>query len=733
MSQLGTYLLLFGLAVAAYGVIAAAAGAKAGLPALVESARRCAFALLAIMVAANATMMTALLTNDFTIKYVAENSARETPTFFKALSLWAADNGSLLLWNLILAGFIAAVALRFRRDRPQTFPYALAVLFSVQVFYLILVNGPARPFGALASPPADGRGPAPLLQNYPLMAVHPPFLYLGFIGFTVPFAFGIAALLAGEGSGEWISLMRRWTLVVWCFLTVGLLLGALWSYSVLGWGGYWAWDPVENVALLPWLTATAFLHSSMLQERRGMARLWNITLVIGAFALMTFGTFLTRGNVLSSVHAFAQTSVGPAYLAFLALVLLAGFGLVAWRMPSLRTPASLTSAISREGAFVANNVLLLAATAIILLGTTFPLVVQAVSGQQITIGGPYFTSSVGPVFLLILLLAGTAPLLPWRAANRSRALRRLRVPAIAAAAVMVATAAAGVHKPAAIAGFGLSALLFVTSGQEILAAISIGRRAHPGGVLRALARGRRRHAGMVAHIGLAMVAAGITASSTLGQQAQLTLKTGQSAVFGGQVVRYQGLRTDRQPQRTVLTTTLSVLSPAGASAGSLNPSINLYPAATEPIGSPSIRRGLVWDTYASLISLQDNGGKATFRLYRNPGVNWLWFGGLVMALGGAGAAWPTRRRRKTGDKRPAGPGPSAPPSKRARGEAADAVAGRRRRNGRGHRRAAGDRAGPGPVGHRLAAGRARGAELHPAAVRRPAGHPVQVARADRRP
>jgi cytochrome c-type biogenesis protein CcmF len=655
MSQLGTYLLLFGLAVAGYGLIAAAVGAKTGRPALVESARRCAFGLLAILVAANATMMVALLTNDFAIRYVADNSARETPTFFKALSLWAADNGSLLLWNLILAGYIAAVALRFRRDRPQTFPYALAVLFSVQVFYLILVNGPARPFGRLANAPPDGRGPAPLLQNYPLMAVHPPFLYLGFIGFTVPFAFGIAALLAGGSSGQWISLIRRWTLVVWCFLTVGLLLGALWSYSVLGWGGYWAWDPVENVALLPWLTATAFLHSVMLQERRGMARLWNIALVIGAFALMTFGTFLTRGNVLSSVHAFAQTSVGPAYLAFLALVLLAGFGLVAWRLPALRTPASLTSAISREGAFVANNVLLLAATAIILLGTTFPLIVQAISGQQITIGGPYFTSSVGPVFLLILLLAGTAPLLPWRATNRSRALRRLRLPAAAAAFVMITTAVAGVHEVAAIAAFGFATLLFVTSGQEIVSVLAIGRRTHPGGALRALARGRQRHAGLVVHMGLALVAVGITASSTLGQQAQITLKTGQSSVFGGQILRYQGLRTDRQPQRIVLTTRLSVTNSSGASAGALDPSINLYPAATEPIGSPSIRRGLVWDLYASLISLQDNGGTATFRLYRNPGVNWLWFGGLVMALGGAGAAWPTRRRRNTGVSQGAGP------------------------------------------------------------------------------
>jgi cytochrome c-type biogenesis protein CcmF len=653
MSQLGTYLLLLGLAVSGYGLVAAAVGAAAGRSALVESARRCAFGLFAIVAAANGTMLAALLTNDFAIRYVADNSSRETPVFFKALSLWAADDGSLLLWNLILAGYIAAVALRFRRDRPPTFPYALGVLFTVQVFYLILINGPARPFGGLANPPADGRGPAPLLQNHPLMAVHPPFLYLGFIGFTVPFAFGIAALLAGQGSDQWVSLTRRWTLVVWCFLTVGLTLGALWSYSVLGWGGYWAWDPVENVALLPWLMATAFLHSVMLQERRGMARLWNIALVIGAFSLMTFGTFLTRGNVLSSVHAFAQTSVGPAYLAFLALVLLAGFGLVAWRLPALRSSPSLTSAISREGAFVANNMLLLAATAIILLGTTFPLVVEAVSGQQITVGGPYFRSSLTPVFLLLLLLAGTAPLLPWRATNRSRALRRLRVPAIAAAVVMIAAASAGVGQVTTTAGSGLATLVFVTSGQEILSGLAIGRRGSRGGALRALVRRRRRHAGLVVHLGLALVAAGITASSTLGQQAQVTLKTGQSTVFGGQVLRYQGLRTQPQPQRIVLTATVSVSGSSGGTAGTLTPRMNLYPAATEPIGSPSIHRGIVWDLYASVISLQNDGGSATFRFYRNPGVNWLWLGGLVMALGGAAAAWPGRRRT-TGDNQGAG-------------------------------------------------------------------------------
>ena len=638
MAFLGTYGLMLGLVLSVGGAVIAAAGARTDRPALVETARRIAFAVLATMVVVNGAMLAALLSNDFTLRYVADNSSRETPVFFKVLSLWAADDGSLLFWNLILAGYVAAVAIRFRRYRPPTFPYALSVLFGVQAFYLILVNGPARPFGALAQAPADGRGPAPLLQNHPLMAVHPPFLYLGFIGFTVPFAFGVAALLAGSGSDAWVSIIRRWTLLVWCFLTVGLVLGALWSYSVLGWGGYWAWDPVENVALLPWLVATAFLHSIMLQERRGMARLWNIALVIGAFALTTFGTFLTRGSVLSSVHAFAQSAVGPAYLAFLGVVLLGGFGLVAWRLPMLRTPARLESTVSREAAIVGNNMLLLAATAIILLGTVLPLVVEALTGDQITVGGPYFQSALAPVFLLVLVLAGTAPLLPWRAVNRERAIRRLRVPVLAAALVVVGTAAVGLRDLYAVAGFGAATLVLVANGQEIASGLAVGRR--HGGVLRTLARGRRRYAGLTVHIGLALLAIGITASSNLAEQTQVTLRTGQSTVFADRTLRYAGLETDQQAQRTVLTARVDV-----SGSGPLTPRMNLYPAATEPIGSPSIHRGVLRDLYASVISLQDDGNSATFRFYRNPGINWLWIGGAVMALGGAAAGWPARRRR----------------------------------------------------------------------------------------
>src|SRR5947208_15057958 len=406
MDRLGTFCLALRVALAAYGLIASVWGVRRGRPLFVESARSTAYAVLGALAAANGAMMAALLSNDFSIRYVAENSSRETPTFFKVLALWSADDGSLLLWNLILALFVAAVAFRFRRRRPETLPYALATLGVVQVFYLALVSGPSRPFASLAVAPSDGTGPLPLLQNHPLMAVHPPFLYLGFIGMTVPFAFGIAALVTGNLSDEWIRLTGRWALGAWIFLTVGLILGALWSYGVLGWGGYWAWYPVENVALLPWLVTTAFLHSVVIQDRRGMLEVRNLSLVVGAFALTTFGTFLTRGSILSSVHSFARSAVGPMYLGFLVLVLLVGFGLIAAQSWRLRSEGRFDSALSRETTFLGNNLVLVAVTFIVLIGTIFPLVVEAISDRQVTVGGPYFKESTVPLFLALLLLMG---------------------------------------------------------------------------------------------------------------------------------------------------------------------------------------------------------------------------------------------------------------------------------------------------------------------------------------
>jgi cytochrome c-type biogenesis protein CcmF len=650
VDQLGRFALLLALGLAAYGLVAAVAGARGRGPLALESARTTAFALLAAVAAANGAMLAAILSNDFAIRYVAENSSRATPVFFKVLSLWSADDGSLLLWNLVLAGYLAAVAFRFRRYRPEFLPWVLVVVYGVAVFYLLLVSGPSRPFATLAEVPADGRGPQPLLQNHPLMAVHPPFLYLGFVGFTVPFAFAIAGLL-GEGlSDRWVALTRRWTLAVWCFLTVGLLLGALWSYSVLGWGGYWAWDPVENAALLPWLVSTAFLHSVMLQERRGMLKVWNPALAVGAFALTTFGTFLTRGSVLSSVHTFAASAVGPLYLGFLALVLAGGFGLIAARAWRLRAPGQIDAVVSREATFVGNNLVLLTITFVVLLGTVFPLVVEATSGRQVTVGGPYFRRTTVPLLLLLLFLTGVGPLLPWRGGSTARLLRRLRLPMGAAAAVVVALALAGVRDPAAVLAFGLAAFVAVANAVEIGQGVRAALRGGAG--VRSLLGGRRRYGGLVVHVGLAVAAIGITASSTMARQTEVTLQRGATASFAGYQLRYEGMRTLRQPQRVVLVTDVRV-DRDGSDLGRMVPSLNLYPSATEPIGTPSIRYGSLRDLYASVIGVDSGGEQATFRFFLNPGVSWLWAGGAVMAVGGLLAVWPGRRRRGSGPRRAA--------------------------------------------------------------------------------
>ncbi|HJP66455.1 MAG TPA: heme lyase CcmF/NrfE family subunit [Actinomycetota bacterium] len=648
MDRLGPFALALSLALALYGLAASVIGIRRGRPQLVESARTAAYSLFATVVAANGAMLAAILANDFSIRYVAENSSRETPTFFKVLSLWSADEGSLLLWNLILAGFIAAVAVRFRRRKPETFPWAMAVMYAVSAFYLILVLGPTSPFETLASVPADGRGPLPLLQNHPLMAAHPPMLYLGFIGFTVPFAFAMAALITGNLSDRWIRLTRRWTLTAWIFLTVGLVLGALWSYGVLGWGGYWAWDPVENVALLPWLAGTAFLHSVIIQERRGMLKVWNLSLVVGAFALTTFGTFLTRGSILSSVHAFAKSLVGPMYLGFLVVVLLAGFGLIAARSWRLRSEGRFDSALSREAVFLGNNVILVAVTLVVLIGTIFPLAVEALSNRQVTVGGPYFGSTTGPLFLVLLFLMGVGPLLPWRRTTAHQAGRRLTVPAAAGALVMAALAVGGVRSVAAVAAFGLAAFVIVANVEEIARGVRSYASATGTPMARAardvVSRNRRLYGGLVAHLGIAVAAIAITASSTFGTKTEVTLAAGQQTVFAGTVLRFEGIRTLHQPQRDVIVADVSVVR-EGLQVGRLHPSLNRYPASTDPIGTPSIRYGALADMYSSLIGVDPGGTRATFRFFINPGVMWLWVGGFVVASGGLLAAWPAARRQ----------------------------------------------------------------------------------------
>jgi cytochrome c-type biogenesis protein CcmF len=646
----GTVSLALALALALYGGSAAIVGVRTGRPRVVESARTAAFSLFALVVVANLAMLAALLADDFTLRYVATNSSTSTPTFFKVLALWSADEGSLLLWNLVLSGYLAAVAFRFRRQRPETFPWALAVLFGVSAFYLLLVLGPTTPFETLASAPPDGRGPLPLLQNHPLMAAHPPFLYLGFIGFTVPFAFGIGALATGRVSDAWIRITRRWTISAWIFLTIGLVLGALWSYGVLGWGGYWAWDPVENIALLPWLTGTAFLHSVMVQERRGMLKVWNLSLIVGTFALTVLGTFLTRGSILSSVHTFAQSLVGPLYLAFLTAVLLGGFGLIAWRREALRAEASFDTPLSRESVFLGNNVLLLVLTLTVLVGTIYPLLAEAVSGGKVSVGAPFFNRNAAPVALLLLFLMGIGPLLPWRAASLSAVLRRLQGPAWAAA-IVAAVLALGGASTAAVVVFGLAAFVATATVAEMARGVRAQRRARAGSwwsaTRGAIARNHRLYGGLVVHLGLIVAVVGISWVSLSDRSSELSIGAGERVRVEGYELRLDGVSSREEPHRRVVVADVTVFdAESGDEVVRLHPSLNLYPGSSEPIGTPSIRVGTplngLRDLYLSLVSVDAQG--AAFRFYVNPGMGLLWLGGSIMALGGAVAAWPTRPR-----------------------------------------------------------------------------------------
>lgn len=419
LATVGQWSLFLGFGLSLYGMLAAWTGVRRKSAAWSQSGWGAVLGVFFLVSVGIAILEWALLTDDFGFRYVALNSSRGTPLLYKVSALWGALEGSLLLWEWFLIGFAALVVLLYRGRHQLLLPHVAAVLLGISAFFLGVMAFLGSPFERLSAIPPDGRGLNPLLEN-PGMAFHPPTLYLGYVGFTVPYAFGMAALIAGKLDADWIATTRRWTITAWYFLTMGILFGAWWSYRVLGWGGYWAWDPVENASLLPWLTGTAFLHSVMIQEHRGMLKVWNLSLIILTFALTLFGTFLTRSGILSSVHAFAGSpGIGSSFLGFIALALLLSFGLLAVRGDRLRTPAELDSLLSRESAFVLNNVILLAATFSVLFGTVYPLLSEALRGVKASVGAPFFNTVNFPILVVLLLLMGVGPLIAWRRSARS--------------------------------------------------------------------------------------------------------------------------------------------------------------------------------------------------------------------------------------------------------------------------------------------------------------------------
>ena len=622
-----------GLAAALLGAITVGYGLIRRRPDLVRLSRVYAALVLLGGVVAIVAMERALITRDFTVQYVADNGSTKTPALYNVATLWGALEGSIILWSTILGGYLMAVVIKFRRRLADPLVgWAVFTMLLVALFFFYLMAGPANPFRNFSPPVGfDGPGPNPLLQNHPLMAFHPPMLYLGYVGFTVPFAFAIAALITGRVGEGWLLATRRWTLIAWGFLTVGIILGAWWSYEVLGWGGYWAWDPVENASFMPWLTGTAYLHSVLVQERRGMLRVWNISLLCATFALTILGTFITRSGVLESVHAFTESSIGPALLTFFTIVVLATVVLIGWRGDRLRSPGRIDSPISREGAFLANNVLFGAFAFVILIGTVFPLVVEALNNDRISIGVPYFSRMTMPIGLALLFLMAIAPVLPWRKASGELLRHRLLWPAWIGVAAMVLSVALGARGLAPVVAFGLGGFAGGSAGRQlVLAARRQGWRGLVG----------RANGGMVVHLGVVIIAVAFAASSSYVRQAEFTLQVGQSATFSGHTLTFEGTNLKEESAKSVQQALVRI-----DGTGPWAPSLNRFANGAQTIGTPSVRSTLTDDVALSVIDIEGGDDPVlTLRVTVQPLIIWLWIGGGVMAIGTLLSVFPGRRR-----------------------------------------------------------------------------------------
>lgn len=625
-------LLAFGAAV--LGVVTLVVGLTKDRPNLVRTGRTYTWVILLGAVVATAAMQHALITHDFRLQYVAANDSTSTPLLFRISAMWSNLAGSILLWGLVLAGWLTAMAIRFRRRAADPLVgWATAVAYTVAAFFFGLMLTAANPFRVVKGPaPLDGPGPDPLLQNHVLVAFHPPLLYIGLVGFTVPFSFAIASLITGRVGEGWLVETRRWTLFSWGFLTIGVVLGAWWSYEVLGWGGYWAWDPVENAAFLPWLTATAYLHSVMVQERRGMLRVWNLSLLVSTFSLTILATFLTRSGVLESVHSFNNTGIGPALLVFFGLVVIGSIGLLAWRGDRLRSPGAIASLVSREAAFLFNNLLFGAFALVVLLGTVFPLIAQAVNGSQITVGSPYFDRMTLPIVVCLLFLMAVAPVLPWRRTDAGLLRTRLFWPASVAVAVLVACVIGGVRGLDPLLAFGLGAFAGTSALRQLFLEVrrrSLAGFSGPSG------------GGMVVHLGVVLIAVAFAASHSFTHSTMLTLNVGQTQTFQGHSFTYLGTQNVATPTHTALDAVVKV---DGGRA--YKPAISNYPYAQEAIGTPSVKSSVGDDVYMTFPSPPAQpGGAAVIGVIVEPLVTWIWLGGAVMLAGTMLSAWPGRRRR----------------------------------------------------------------------------------------
>jgi cytochrome c-type biogenesis protein CcmF len=637
VANLGTFILLTTFVVASYAVAASVAGARRRSARLIESGTGAFYLVTALMTVASALIVHAFATNDYSIKYVQRYSDAAQPLFYKLTSYWGGLDGSIMFWVFLLAVF-GSIAVHVNRDRHrELIPYVVATISIVQMFFIFLMvihNNPFETF--LADAPRDGRGLSPLLQNF-YMAIHPPSLYVGFVGMTIPFAFGIAALATGHLDDSWLRAVRRWTMMAWLFLSFGLTLGMLWAYEELGWGGYWMWDPVENAGLLPWFTATAFLHSVMVQERRGMLRVWNVALVIVTFFLTIFGTFMTRSGIVQSVHAFGEDrELAWMFTIFMICLLTISFGLVIWRLPLLRARNELDSWVSREAAFLVNNWILLFCAFFVLFATMFPTLSEAVTGERLTIAAPFFNKWMAPIGLILLFLTGVGPLLAWRKSTLINLKNQFLFPVSCGLMAGAAVAALGVRIWSSGLCFALSGFVFGTITQEFWRGARVRQGATGSDIVTALiglvARSHRRYGGYIVHVGIVLIFLGF-AGESFKKEEQAILKPGEQVAIDRFVVRHEAIRVTDDGQKQMVTADVTVLSD-GRVLGRMHPAKWFFRKhEEEPTTEVAIRRSFSEDLYLTLAGYEMQAQAATYKVTINPLVNWIWAGFGVLAVG----------------------------------------------------------------------------------------------------
>jgi cytochrome c-type biogenesis protein CcmF len=646
MASLGAFTLLAGFVVAAYAAGASVAGARRGSRRLIESGIGALYLNTAFLSVASGVIVYAFLAHDYRIKYVQHYSDSVQPLFYKITSYWGGLDGSILFWSFLLSVF-GAIAVYVNRERHrELIPYVVAIISTVEMFFLFLMVIHRNPFETfLTQTPADGRGLNPLLQN-PYMVIHPPSLYTGFVGMTIPYAFGMAALITGYLDDSWLRAVRRWTMISWLFLSFGLTLGMIWAYEELGWGGFWAWDPVENAGLLPWFTATAFLHSVMVQERRAMLRVWNVALVIVTFFLTIFGTFMTRSGVVQSVHAFGEDrALAWMFTLFMVAILAFSFGLVIYRLPLLRSRHELDSWASREAAFLANNWILLFAAVFVLFATMFPTLTEALTGERLTVGPPFFNTWMTPIGLALLFLTGVAPLLAWRKSSLANLRDQFTWPVFACGLTAVALGAFGVRVWSSGVCFVLCAFVAATILQEFVRGARVRQQGTGTDFFTALVglvgRSKRRYGGYVVHLGIVLIFLGF-AGEGFKMEEQLLLKPGQQTTVGRFTIRHDAVRVSDDGQKQMITGHLTVFE-GGREIG------RMYPAKwffrkheEEPTTEVAIRRGPSEDLYIVMPAFDLRDQTASFHVVINPLVNWIWVGFAVMAMGTGIALLPER-------------------------------------------------------------------------------------------